>query len=313
MKILCVGQLVADIIAAGVDYENLGSDTELVDDISIQNGGDCMNTAISLSRLGCEVVLCGKVGADLLGDFLTQKLCANGIDTRGLSVDHEVSTSSVVALVNHEGQRVFLYNGGSNEKLTADDVDPGLLTECGHLHIGGTYLLPGLDGAGAARLLKNAQMQGKTTSMDVTWDTSGRWFSVIEPCLPFLNLFMPSESEASKITNHTSPEEMAKFLLANGVETAIIKLGEKGAYIENAAGGFCQPAYSVPVVDTTGAGDAFVAGFLSRYTAGADLRECARIATGAAAHCIGAIGATTGVPDIVTVEQFILEKEEGKK
>jgi len=307
MRILCVGQLVTDIIAVPIEYDKLGTDTELVDRILVQNGGDCMNVAINLAKLGGgeNVSFCGKIGADSFGSYLTDVFKKFNIDTRGLKVTDKAATSSCIALVNGSGQRVFLYSGGTNNLLTADDANDKLIEECSHLHIGGTYLLPGLDGKGSAELFRKAKDMNKTTSMDVTWDTSGRWLEIIEPCLPYLDLFMPSENEAVKITGKTRPEEMAAFLRDKGVKTAIIKLGENGSYIDSGEEKFYQPAFSANVVDTTGAGDSYVAGFLLKYTKGAVLKDCAKFASGVAAHCIGTIGATAGVPDFETVEKFI--------
>lgn len=305
MRILCVGQLVTDIIAAPVEYGRLGADTELIDNIAVQNGGDCMNTAINLAKLNGEVGFCGMAGADLFGSYLADVFKKYNIDTRGLKFTDKAATSMCIALVSKSGQRIFLYSGGANNLFTLGDIDDVLIEECVHLHIGGTYMLPGLDGTGSAELLRKAGSMRKTTSMDVTWDTSGRWLEVIKPCLPFLDLFMPSENEASKITGKNNPEEMTAFLRSEGVKTAVIKLGAKGSYIDGGEEKFYQPAFDANVVDTTGAGDSYVAGFLLKYIKNEPLRECAKFASAVAAHCIGKVGATTGVPDAKIVEEFI--------
>ncbi|MCL1909628.1 MAG: carbohydrate kinase family protein, partial [Kiritimatiellaeota bacterium] len=140
------------------------------------------------------------------------------------------------------------------------------------------------------------------------WDNQNRWLSVVESALPWLDFFMPSEAEAALITGESDPVKMAEFLRGKGVKTAIVKLGEKGVYADG--GGterFHLPAFNVPVVDTTGAGDSFTAGFLAKHTQGASLRECARYASAVAAHCVGAVGATAGIPDAETVEEFLID------
>ena len=305
MKILCVGQLVADIIATPVNYTRLGTDTEVLDSIGVQGGGDAMNVAVGLARLGRKVVFCGRVGDDPFGAHLSGVLQKNGIDAGGLIVDAGVSTGSCIVLVDAGGQRIFLYCGGSNERVTPTDVSDAQIGACAHLHVGGTYLLPGLDGEGSASLFRRARERGKTTSMDVTWDVSGRWLSLIRPCLPQLTLFMPSENEAVHITGETDPVKMAAFLRAEGVGIAIIKLGARGAYVDGGDERFFVPAFDMPVVDTTGAGDSFTAGFVARYAEGRPLRDCAKYASAVAAHCIGAVGATAGVPDADTVAAFL--------
>lgn len=307
MDVLCVGQLVADIIAAGADYQDLcgDGDTLRVDKVVVRNGGDCMNVAIDLAKLGCEVGFSGKIGDDSFGTYLRCVFETYGIDLCGLRVSREEATAAVMVLVNRQGQRKFLYYGGANDSFGVADIDFCLLENCKHIHIGGTYLLPLLDGAGSAALFAKAKAVGKTTSMDVTWDTTGRWLSVIEACLPHLDLFMPSKIEAEHITGCSQPEQMADCLLQQGVKTVVIKLGEKGSYIKSGDVDFYQPAFQVDAVDTTGAGDSFVAGFLSRYVKGCPLQECAEFASAVAAHCVKTLGATDGVPNEKTVIDFI--------
>ena len=306
MKILCVGQLVADILAAPVEYSKLDVDTQRVGKIVIKNGGDSMNTAIGLAKLGCQVGFVGKTGKDLLGGYLRSVFETHNIDIKGLQLADDLPTASVITLVNGQGQRVFLYNGGTNDTFSLTDIDFTLLEECAHVHVGGTFLLPEFDGGGCTQLLSTAKERGKTTSMDVTWDTTGRWLDVLEPCLSYLDLFMPSEAEAALITGYKQPEQMADFLLKRGVGIAVIKLGDKGAYVKGRGEGFYQSAYPVDkVVDTTGAGDSFVAGFLSRYIKGGTLRECASFAAAVAAHCILEVGTTDGIPDEAAVMRYL--------
>jgi len=306
MKILCVGQLVADILVAHVDYTKMNEDTQRVNEIVVKNGGDCMNVAVGLAKLGTSVGFVGKAGNDIFGEYLCSIFEENGVDTRGLKVIDGLQTSSVISLVNQQAQRVFLYNGGANDTFRFSDIDLGLLDEYNHIHVGGTFLLPQFDGDGCAKLFSLAKEKGKTTSLDVTWDTTNRWLSVLEPCLPYLDLFMPSESEATLITGFSEPEKMADFLIKRGVGSAVIKLGEKGAYINSGGETSYQSAYTVDaVVDTTGAGDSFVAGYLSRYIKGCAPRECAAFAAAVASHCIRRIGTTDGIPSEAAILDFI--------
>jgi sugar/nucleoside kinase (ribokinase family) len=180
------------------------------------------------------------------------------------------------------------------------------------VHVGGTYLLPRFDGAGAAQLFESARRDGKLTSMDVTWDTTGRWLATIEPCLPHLSFFLPSIREAREITGRERPEEMAELLQGRGVETVAIKLGAQGCYVKPAgAPGFFSPAFRTEVVDTTGAGDAFVAGFLAGVLRGRDPAACARLACAVAALNIRKVGATAGMPRMEEADSLM--KLEGSK
>jgi sugar/nucleoside kinase (ribokinase family) len=312
IEILCVGQLVADILVRPVERVDFGIDTQRVELLELRNGGDSLNAAIGLSRLGCRVGFAGRIGADHWGDFLSSVIRDEGIDARGLRRTTEAATCSVVVLINSAGERVFFYHGGANDQFCLEDLDPALLAAASIVHVGGTYLLPRFDGAGAAQLFAAARKQGKRTSMDVTWDTTGRWLATIEPCLPHLSYFLPSVREAREITGRDRPEDMAEFLQDRGVETAVIKLGAQGCYVKPPAGkGFFSPAISTQVVDTTGAGDSFVAGFLAGVLRGRDLAASARLACAVAALNIRKVGATAGMPTMREASVFM--RSEGIK
>jgi Sugar kinases, ribokinase family len=307
MDILCVGQLVTDILVRPVDSVDFNVDTKRVDQICVKNGGDCLNTAIDLAKLGNNVGFAGKVGDDSFGDFLVKTIKEFDIDLCGLKIETGASTASVIVLINDKGERAFLYHGGTNDTFQYGDIELSLVDECQIVHVGGTFLLPGFDGEGAADLFQLAKTKKKLTSMDVTWDTTGRWLSIIKPCLKYLDYFMPSYNEAKLITGKEDPEDIAEFLQKEGVETVIIKLGKNGCYSKGSGEGFYFPAYDVNVVDTTGAGDSFVSGILTGLMKKWDLKSCVRFASAVSALCIQQLGATTGIPGFNEVMNFIGE------
>ena len=306
MDVLCVGQLAADILVRPVNSVDFGVDTKRVEGIDIKNGGDCLNVALGLRKLGASVGFAGLVGNDQFGEYLRGVITAAGIDAKGLRRTAEARTCSCLVLINALGERTFFYYGGTNDLFSLSDVDMTQLDDVSIVHVGGTYLLPKLDGEGAARLFADARRRGKLTSMDVTWDTTGRWLSVIEPCLPHLSFFMPSIREAEKIAGTDVPEEIAAFLQEKGVRTAVVKLGEKGCYVKHGTEpGYYSKAFHTEVVDTTGAGDSFVAGFLTGVLKGWESRACAAFACAVAAMNIRAVGATAGIPTFEEARQFM--------
>ncbi len=309
MDVLCVGQLAADILVRPVDAVDFGVDTMRVEGIDIRNGGDCLNVALGLRKLGAGVCFCGLVGHDQLGDYLAKVIADAGIDGRGLRRTRESRTCSCLVLINSRGARSFFYYGGANDLFRLEDVDLSLLEETSVVHVGGTFLLPRFDGDGAAGLFRAARAKGRLTTMDVTWDTTGRWMSVIEPCLPYLDFFLPSISEAEKIAGTADPGEIAARLQAKGVGSVVVKLGEKGCYVKHRGEkAFTVPAFATEVVDTTGAGDSFVAGFLTGMLRKWDLRECATFACAVAAMNIRAVGATAGIPTFDEARRFMKGK-----
>ncbi len=306
LDVLCVGQLAADILVRPVDRVDFGVDTVRVEGIDIRNGGDCLNVALGLRKLGASVAFSGLVGEDQLGEYLRGVATSAGIDASGLRKTSQARTCSCLVLINGKGDRTFFYYGGANDLFSLSDVDMARLDEPSIVHVGGAYLLPKFDGEETARLLAEARKRGKLTSMDVTWDTTGRWLSVIEPCLPHLSFFLPSIREAEQIAGSDVPQEIAEFFRKKGVETAVVKLGEKGCYVKRGAEpGFFMSAFRTEVVDTTGAGDSFVAGFLTGVLKGWDVKACAELACAVSAMNIRAVGATAGIPTFEEARQFI--------
>lgn len=312
MDILCVGQIVADILIQGIDEVDFSIDTRRVKSIVIKNGGDCLNTAIDLRTLGNEVAFAGLLGNDAMGNYLSQILKEHGIDNNGIKYVNNCETSTVVGLVNLKGDRVFLYYGGTNDIFCFDDINLDLVKEAKFIHVGGTFQLPGLDGTGTSKLFSLAHSYGKFTSMDVTWDTTGKWLETIEPCLKHLDLFMPSINEARNIAGTNCPEEIADFFKDKGVKNVIVKLGKDGCYVNAFGEEFYHPAYDVEVVDTTGAGDSFVSGILTGLNRGWDIRRSVEFASAVSAKCIQKLGATTGVPSFEEVMSFIAEQNKIK-
>jgi sugar/nucleoside kinase (ribokinase family) len=311
IDVLCAGQLTVDILVKPVDRVDFELDTQRVELVETGSGGDCLNVAIGLSRLGNAVGFTGLIGEDFFGQLLIDVIDRAGIARAGLHRTREAPTGSVLVLVNSEGDRTFFYHGGANDRFSLDHVDLSVVERAKVVHIGGTYLLPQFDGEGAARLLASACAAGKLTSMDVTWDVSGGWLQTIECCMPHLSFFMPSSKEAEKITGQSTPPEMADFLLDLGVKNVVIKLGADGCYVKTAGEkGFFMDAFKTRAVDTTGAGDSFVAGFLTGVLRNWDYPACARFACAVAALNIQQVGATAGAP---TLEQALRLARAGQR
>lgn len=303
--IVCVGQLVVDVLVKPVDSLDYKTDTCKVDSFTLKNGGDAMNTAIGLAKLGNRVRFIGKVGTDAFGAYLKDVFREYGVDILGVKEVPDCNTSACLVMINSQAERAFFYHGGANETISTEDIDYDLLVGAKAVHVGGTYMHPKFDGSGAAELFRQARARGCLTSMDVTWDTTGRWMEVIKPCLPYLDFFMPSHKEARQITGTDEPRVMAEILKACGVSNIVIKLGAEGCYVDAGGEAFMQPAFDVNVVDTTGAGDAFVAGFLTGLVKGWPYRRCASFACAVSAHCITRIGSTTGISSFDKTIEFM--------
>lgn len=314
MSILCVGEMVADIVVRPVPADVQQRDSTIVEEISVVNGGDALNTAVGLGRLGHDVAFIGKAGKDDFGRMLVDIARNAGVDVSHVKVSQIYDNSKVVALISADGQRSFLHCPGSNQEFSADDIEEDVLWGKNVFHIGGMFHLPSFDGEkGAAGVLARAQALGAKTCMDVAFDHSGRWLETIGCCLPHLDFFMPSIGEVREMLNISDEVEAARRFKEMGVRNVVIKLGEAGVYCspQEEKAFYCD-CYHVQAVDTTGAGDGFVGGFIGALDSGKCLEDCVLEGTANAAFVVQKVGATAGVPSRAELEAFIRDKNRPK-
>lgn len=295
MDVLCLGILVADVVAKPIQGMPDKGKLVLVDTMELHVGGCASNTAYALSKLGISVGLIGKVGEDGFGDYVVNYMKSAGVDIRGIKRSDKSNTSATMVMVSPDGERSFFHYIGANGDLSYEDVDFELLKESKILQISGAFLMPNFDGEPAAKVLKEARQMGLITSMDTAWDSKGRWMSVIEPCLEHLDIFMPSIEEARMISGKEEASDIADLFESYGIKTIVLKMGDKGSYIRTDHTEAYIPAYKVQTVDATGAGDAFAAGFLAGISQGKDYIESAKLGNAVGALCVTAIGATAGI------------------
>ena len=238
--------------------------------------------------------MAGKVGADAFGDFLLALLDRRGVDRRGVISDPSVPTSATVVLVSADGERTFLHLPGANGALRSEELDRELLFSGRALHVGGSLVMPALDGDPTAALLAEAHSRGILTSLDTAFDATGRWQRVL-PCLPELDVITPSLAEARALSAEHEPPAVARWLRRRGVREVALTMGGAGCY---AAGegfeGLVEPV-SVRAVDGTGAGDAFAAGLLFGKLSGRPFEESVRLANAVGALSTTAVGAIEGL------------------
>ena len=296
VDVVCLGILVADVIAAPVDEVPHGA-VSLMDEVSLRGGGCALNTGTALVRFGLSVAVVGKVGTDAFGDFLLALLDERGLGSEGVVRDPAVPTSATVALVDSHGERSFLHLPGANGALVVDELAPDGVFAGRALHVAGALVMPSLDGAPTAALLAEARRRGVRTSLDTVYDATGRWERV-EPCLPHLDLLTVSAAEAQGITGEREPAAAAAWLREHGVAEVALKLGSDGCFVASEKFEGAVPAFPIRAVDGTGAGDAFAAGVLCGRLAGWPLADAARLGNAAGALATTAFGATEGLRNL---------------
>ncbi len=298
MDVLSLGIFVVDVLAKPIDAFPEKGKLTLFDQLEIHTGGCANNTAIALSRLGVSVGAMGKIGKDHFGDLLLKTHEENHVDTTGILQDESTNTSFTFVAVASDGERSFCHYIGANGELNENDLDWDIIKTAKILHIAGALVMPKFDGQPMANVLKKAKTLGIKTSLDTAWDATGKWLETLEPCLPYVDIFLPSLTEAHQLTGTSEPNEISKVLHDYGISTIGIKMGENGSYVSTSNEKFYMPAYHVDIVDATGAGDAYVAGFLAGTVKGWDIKSTAELASATGAACVTAIGTTAGIQNL---------------
>ncbi|MFC8519319.1 carbohydrate kinase family protein [Streptomyces sp. NPDC057257] len=303
MKVVTMGVHVLDVLVRPVEEIPEGQGATLVEDIRMTAAGTAAGTALTLAKLGAEVRTAGAIGTDPTGDLLLRLLETAGIDT-GLVVRRiDTSTSATVLPIRPNGDRPSLHLLGANVTYGLDDVPWDALAEATHLHLGG----PELIGAEvAARILAHAKEHDVVTSVDLLAPGELGTFDQIEPLLPYVDFLLPNDDQVLGFSEETDLVTGAKKFLAAGAGLVAVTRGGEGALLVTAEGTETVPAFEVDVVDTTGCGDAFSAGFLRGVSLGRTPREAAVLGSAAAALVAQGLGSDHGDFDLPEADEFAM-------
>ena len=304
MSILCVGQLVADIVVRPVNALPFPGRTTAVEELDLVSGGCAANTAAVLAKLGSDARLAALIGRDAFGDAALADQVAAGVNVDAVTRQSDVPTSVAIVLVDSQGQRSFYYRAGALEAMANRHVSETVLRSVGIVHVGGAMKMLDLD---LAELMGRAKSFGCLTSLDTDWDIYGNWMRLLEGALPKIDYLLTNEEEAVELTGKKDPQEAARALLAYGPRAVAVKRGELGAMLATTNGVSEFPAYRVEVLDTTCAGDAFVAGFLLGVGSGRPLEESMRLGNAAGALCTTQVS-HRGVTSLEAVRRLIEEQ-----
>jgi len=296
---------VADVLARPVDHLAPRGTSQPLEDVTLGPGGNGLNTAIALARLGVSVRVAAAVGNDRFGHLIRDRLRAEGIESEGLVTLPDAKTSTSIVLVEATGERRFLHLRGVSAFFSGQNLNWEEVKGCRIFHYASAFAIPAFDETSLAPALKRAHELGCVTSMNICWDVRGRWLRTIQPALAHTDVIFPNVDEGRELTGESEPPMIAARLREWGVKTVVIKLGAAGCYVESPQGSFLSPGYAVQVVDTTGAGDCFAAGFLGAICRDPSLEHAARYANAAGAlACLG-LGAADSAPTLAQLEEFL--------
>ena len=310
LDVICVGAAIVDIPLRPVNRDMFEIESFPLQQISMTIGGDAINEATIISRLGHKVALMSMVGKDTVGNFIVEHCEKNGIDHASVKMKEGIDTSINVGLVTADGERTFVTNrNGSLWKMTIDDVDISRFSEAKLLSLASIFNNPLLDCPAIVKIFEEAKKNDMIICADMIKARLGETLDDIKEALSYVDYFFPNYDEACMMTGETELEKIADIFLDCGIRNVIIKTGKDGCYIKSKDGSvLIVPAMKgITAIDTIGAGDNFASGFITAILDGKSLQECAEFANVTASISVQSIGATTGVQHKLQVKERLKE------
>ncbi|MGW3961431.1 carbohydrate kinase family protein [Amycolatopsis sp. NPDC005003] len=299
--VITLGAHVFDVQVRPVEAIPDGQGAALVEQIRFGPAGTAAGTALTLAKLGASVRTAGAIGTDPIGDLLLAMLAKFGIDTSLVVRRAEVQTSASVLPIRPDGSRPAFHVPGANLTYGPDDIAGAEVARATHLHLGAPELM---GGENAAKILAPARAAGVVTSADLLAPGDPGILAWIASALPHLDYLLPNEQQVLGLTGAETLEDGARTLIGQGVGCVAVTRDARGALVITADDVVAVPAFAVDVVDTTGCGDAFSAGFLRGIGLGRTPRDAAVLGSAAAALVAQGLGSDHGEFDLAAADAF---------
>ncbi|MFV0361828.1 MAG: PfkB family carbohydrate kinase [Suipraeoptans sp.] len=306
-EIICIGMGTVDLLAEGIDDIKLDGQTRFIKGIQLRTGGDATNEAITLKKLGHEVMLITTVGSDYTGEFYKRSCEVAGVDSSGIITDSKYPTATAVVLIGRDGERSFLAvenNAAATMRLKRPDhieMKSGIKV----LSIASLFYTAEQKDEDMSELLIEAKAVGAVTIADLVMDRKEMGLDDIRETLRQLDYIVPSLNEGRYYTGKDTPEEIASVLHEYGVPNVIVKLGAEGIFASTVKKCYRVSTIADKVIDTTGAGDNFMAGFISGLVRGLEMEEALYFGSATSAIAIGELGATGAVNSLEQVQEYL--------
>jgi ribokinase len=257
-------------------------------------GGSAANTVVGLARLGRKVGFIGKIADDHEGKLQIDTFVKERVDTEGIIHSKKGRSGTVIGFVDKKGARALYINPGENDTLESREINLEYVAQTNFLHISSFV---GERPFRAQKKLAGMLPKSIKLSFDPGALYAQRGFAAIEPLIRSSYVFMPNALELEQLTGEADYHKGADIILEMGVKIVVIKLGEKGCYVTDGQEQVTVEPFSVKAIDTTGAGDAFDAGFLCGLLDNKNnLYECGKLGNFVASKSILSMGARAGLP-----------------
>jgi sugar/nucleoside kinase (ribokinase family) len=266
------GELHLDLILYGLPAELPPERELLASDMAVSLGGSSAIVAHNLAMLGARVGFISRVGDDSMGQIALERIAESGANVSRVQRSTDGTATGMSVILGRDTWRNIVTYLGTISRLSFEDLDFDYLASARHFHLSSFYLQTTLQ-ARVPEVFRRLKEAGLTISMDTNDDPEDRWQGGLREALRYVDVFLPNEREASRITGVEDLEEAAR-LLAEIVPLVVVKRGASGAMARRGTERFEASPVRVNPIDAVGAGDSFDAGFISQYIQGADVESC---------------------------------------
>lgn len=303
--VVSLGAHIIDVLGRPVTAIPPGQGSAVLEEIRLTAAGTAAGTSVDLARLGARVVAMGAIGTDALASLLVSLLDGYGVATGLLARKPGVQTSATMLPIRPSGERPALHVPGASPYLEAADVDLGVVGAADVLHVGGPDALGPFLGAPLASVLAAARAHGTLVTMDLLRPGDPATFRRLLPLLPSIDFLLPNADQLVALTAAPDLDAAIKAVLAAGAGAVAVTLGAAGSRVVAGGTDVALPALPAAVVDTTGCGDAFSAGFIIGICRGWDPVAAAWLGTAAAALVAQGLGSDAGLADFGQTMAFL--------
>jgi sugar/nucleoside kinase (ribokinase family) len=290
-----IGLYILDVLGRPVTKIPDRGNVDFIEEIRLTVAGTAGGTVVDTAKLGLKSLSVGAVGDDEKADWVLLTLNKHGIDTSAMQRLKGVPTSATILNIRPNGERPALHVRGASDHFDVPSSMYDQVFDAPIVHLGGTGLLKKLDGPASVVLLKEAKKRGCIVTFDLI-AANAETARIVKPLLPYIDYFMPSIEEARDMSDQSTSEDCAKYYLDSGAKCCVFTLGSDGAYYAHSDGTRLQsPAYDIKIVDTTGCGDAFDAGFIAALHHKMDTEAALRFAQASAGLVATGLGSDAGI------------------
>ncbi len=306
--ITIIGAAVQDLFVGPVNKELFNKGSIPARNMGFSCGGDALNEAVFLSRLGKKTELVTLLGEDDASEMVFKCLQKNDISQEKITISKDIATSMNIVLVDEDGERYFITNPESSlRKLSKEHILPYIDQMGDIVSFASIFVSSSLHIADMTEIFKAIKEKpGRILVADMTTAKNGEKIEDLEPLLGYIDYIVPNDKEAALLTGESDPKKSALSFIKHGAKCVIVKCGKDGCIYEDGKNSGTIPCYPAKAIDTTGAGDSFVSGFIYGLSEGMSIPDCCRFGCAVASTVVEKMGSQSGFTNIDEVNRRFL-------